>query len=315
MDPPSEDLPLVSVVVPTYDRPAKLVTAVRSVAAQTYPNIELVVVDDASPSPAREVLEGGSFGGLRWRCIRHDRNQGANTARNTGIREASGDIVAFLDDDDSWLPEYVDAQVAQFREGEDVGVALVGQRYTYGGKTTTVRIPTVGGDATRGLLEGEVSGTFSTMAVRRWVLERAGLPDEELPAWQDLDWQFRLSRHCSFAVDPRPLVVKGAGEYEQIENAFEEKRDVSYPRLIEKHRDLAAEYDREREFVESLSIMLASSGLTNGHSADARRFAFKALRLNPLLFRAWVLLLLALVPSWLYQAIIATRRRVIQLRN
>lgn len=311
-----DDPPLVSVILPTYDRPDRLVTAARSVADQTYPNVELVVVDDASPTPARETLVDEPLGDLDWRCFRHDENRGANAARNTGIRESEGEVVAFLDDDDAWLPEKIEAQVALFEAGgEDVGVALVGQKYTYEGEVTTIRRPTVEGDATRGLLSGETAGTFPTIAVRRSVIDRAGLPDERFPAWQDREWLVRLSRHCEFAADRRPLVVGGSGEYDQIGDAYEEKRDVSYPLFIEKHRELAAEYGIEDAFVASLTVNLASAAIQNGYAADARRLSMEALRIDPLRTPAWMFLALSLVPRGLYRSVVRLKREAVRFRS
>jgi hypothetical protein len=106
--------PLVSVVVPTYDWPEKLRAAVESVAAQTYPNIELVVVDDCSPTLARSVLASAAPESLSYTCIRHDENRRANAARNTGIRATDGDIVSFLDDDDRWDPAKTTVEVEAF---------------------------------------------------------------------------------------------------------------------------------------------------------------------------------------------------------
>lgn len=96
--------PLVSVIIPVFNRPKSLTSALRSVFAQTFPDWELVVVDDASSDESAEVaLRIGHPG--RIRVIRHDRNQGPSAARNTGVLAARGRYVSFLDSDDSWHPE------------------------------------------------------------------------------------------------------------------------------------------------------------------------------------------------------------------
>nr|WP_284063771.1 glycosyltransferase [Halobaculum sp. SYNS20] len=86
-DPP----PRVAVVVPTYGRPEFLVEAVESVADQTYPNLELVVVDDHSPEPVDPTLGDASLSGVDWRCIRHEENRGGERRtpdRDRGRRRA-----------------------------------------------------------------------------------------------------------------------------------------------------------------------------------------------------------------------------------
>lgn len=94
------DEPLVSVVLPTYDRPAFLRSAVESVAAQTYTNVELIVVDDDSPTPAAEAIDEDLLGSsITLRVLRGEGNRGVNAARNEGIRAAGGEYIAFLDDD------------------------------------------------------------------------------------------------------------------------------------------------------------------------------------------------------------------------
>ena len=308
--------PLVSVVLPTYDRPEMLVEAIGSVAAQRYPNVELIVVDDASPTPARDVLAERSWDGLRWRCLRHDSNRGANAARNTGIRNSNGEFVAFIDDDDRWDPAKLDAQVSLFEEGgDDVGVVLVGQVFTDGEEVTTVRVPEIEGDATRALLTGKVAGTFSAIAVRRSAIDAAGLPDERFPSWQDREWLIRLSRHCEFATDARLLVTRRSGDHAQISDGFELKRDVSYPLLLEKHQGLAAEHDRERRFVASVTASVASAGLRSDNRAEARKHALKALRVNPRLRSAYVSLLLSLATPRVYESLVRLKRSVVRARR
>lgn len=312
----SDERPLVSVVLPTYARPEALVEAVESITSQTYPNIELLVVDDASPTPAREVLEERSIDDIQWRCLRHDSNRGANAARNTGIRESNGEFVAFIDDDDRWHPEKIDVQVSMFRDGGDeVGVALVAQKVTYEGQETIVRVPEVGGDATPKLLEGKTGGTFSAIAVRRSVVDAAGLPDERFPSWQDREWLVRLSRHCEFAVDSRPLVLKRNGDHRQIGDGFEAKQNVSYPLFLEKHCELAAEYDLEQEFISSLTHILAVQGLQNHCHEEARRLALKTIRIDPGFSPAWLSLVLSLTTPRLYRSMARIRQSVVRFKR
>ena len=285
--------PLVSVVIPTYDRPGMLVEAVESVAAQRYPDIELIVVDDGSPTAAATVLEDQAPSDLAWRSIRHEDNRGANAARNSGIRDARGDVIAFLDDDDRWLPETVAAQVAALDEAE-AGAVLVGQRMRSERGEETIRLPSVDGNATAALITGEPAGTFSTLAVRRAVVDRAGLPDERFPALQDREWMVRLSQHCEFASIREPLVERRFGDYDQINDDYQSKRDTTVPLFVEKHASLAADYGRERQFKAWLATSVAGSGLVNGYYDDARRFAARAIRTDPRQQLAYVYLLLAM---------------------
>jgi glycosyltransferase involved in cell wall biosynthesis len=118
--------PLVSVVMPTHGMGAFIAAALGSVAAQTYTNWEVLVVDDRGPEDGTlGIVQGFAerWGGARVRLIRHVTNQGVSAARNTGITEARGEFVAFLDPDDLWLPVHLARLLALFHRGKDLDVA------------------------------------------------------------------------------------------------------------------------------------------------------------------------------------------------
>jgi len=296
--------PLVSVVLPTYERPDKLRRAVRSVADQMYEPLELVVVDDASPTPATESLSGMDLDGLETEYIRHEHNRGANEARNTGIGASEGEYVAFLDDDDEWLPTKLEQQVEAFeRAGPDVGVVYTGIEYEHGGYTRT-EINEHRGDVTTDILDGQSFGTFSTLMVRRQTVDEAGLPDTAFPSWQDREWLLRLSTYCKFEPVTEPLTIRWVDDSgDRITDNFEEKRDVSYPRFLGKHRGLAASYGEvyERKLIASLSKILGKRALNCGYYADARKFLLRSLYYYPRSFETLVYALAALGGRYSYK--------------
>ena len=106
--------PLVSVIIPTYNRADLILRAVRSVQAQTYPNWEVIVVDDASADNTPAVLS--AVHDPRVRVLRHEKNQGPPATRNTGIAAARGEYLAFLDSDDEWLPQKLKTQIAAMQQ-------------------------------------------------------------------------------------------------------------------------------------------------------------------------------------------------------
>ena len=308
----SASKPLVSVVVPTYDRPERLRRAVESVREQTYEDIELIVVDDCSPTPAEQVLSNFDIEGLGVRHIRHAENRGANAARNNGIEAASGEFVAFLDDDDEWDPTKLERQVTAFTEaGPDVGVVYTGMRIVLEDRTRTT-INTTSGDVTRDVLVGESFATFSAVMVRAAVIGEAGLPDERFPSWQDREWYLRLSQVCRFAALPEPLTIRHMAHEERIAESFEAKRDVSYPLFVSKHRSLAAEYGWmcERRFVASRSGALGKAALRNEYYADARKYLLRAIIHYPFLVPCWKHFLAALGGRYTYRSAQKARRAV-----
>ncbi|HOC97311.1 MAG TPA: glycosyltransferase family 2 protein, partial [Candidatus Pacearchaeota archaeon] len=103
----------VSVIIPTYNGSNTILRAVHSVLNHTYSNFELIVVDDCSKDNTFEVVK--SIEDERVKVLRHRNNKGGSAARNTGIKEAKGEYIAFLDDDDEWLSEKVEKQVKYLR--------------------------------------------------------------------------------------------------------------------------------------------------------------------------------------------------------
>lgn len=292
--------PLVTVVIPTYGRPEYLVDAVRSVVDQTYDPVELVVVDDHSPEPIAPVLDDVATDGLdRFRCVRHEENRGANAARRTGIEAGRGEYVAFLDDDDYWRPSLVERAVDAFeRDGPSPDVVVVSAEMVDGAGDRIGTTPiAASGRVTPDLLAGDVkAGTFSQTVVRRDLVERVGYPDERLPSWQDKEWHIRLSEHARYASIADLLVVRRVADHEQISDNYAEKRDVSYPLLVSKHRSLAASYGRdcERRFLATLNCTLGFSALRNGEWTSSLSHLVTAIRYNPRLSSAYLYLLLAL---------------------
>ena len=280
--------PLVSAVLITRDRPDRLRAAVDSLREQTYPNLELVVVDGSRDSV--ESLVRRHAGDVPVTYLRDD-GEGPGAARNAGIDAATGEYVAFLDDDDRWLPEKTERQVEAFAPG--VGTVYTGQFVVRDGRRVGGRTPSLSGWVTERLLRGEALCPTSTVMVRRALVDRAGGFDETLPVWEDREWYVRLSKYGTFRPVAAELVRRGFGDYEQLTDDFVAARDVAYPRFVEKHRGLAARYGPgcERALVASLSLKLAAIGVGAGQYREARRFALRSLRHDP--FRS---------PSWLYLA-------------
>ena len=123
------EVPLVSVVIPTYKRSERLPGAIRSVTAQTYLNLEILIVDDNDPQSEYRRQTKASLSGFlsdgRVRYIEHEINRGGAAARNTGISEARGEFVAFLDDDDTYEPEKIEKQYALYRRHEKEKTGLI----------------------------------------------------------------------------------------------------------------------------------------------------------------------------------------------
>lgn len=199
--------PRVTVVIPTRNRACLLPVAIRSALGQTMRDLEVIVVDDASDDGTAEAV--AAFSDPRLSYIRLESRRGGSAARNLGIGRARSEFVAFLDDDDEWLPEKLELQMECFhRGGPEVGVVYSGYAVVdlESGRVVARKVAERRGDLSRDLLVRNVVGGTSSVVVRRSCLERAGLFDERLPSFQDYDLWLRLSRECRFDFVERDLL-------------------------------------------------------------------------------------------------------------
>jgi glycosyltransferase involved in cell wall biosynthesis len=200
----------VSVVVPTRDRAALVGRAVRSILAQTWPHLEVVVVDDGSTDDSRARLQ--AIADPRLRVVAHARPAGPGAARNLGIQAVRGEWVAFLDSDDEWLPDRLEADQARLGapDGRDATVVYC-QATWRGSEPERGRIvPDLlhEGDVLDPLLDGWMLTTSQFSVRRRALLDTGGFA-ADIPAGQDRDLLLRLAAAgARFVAVPRALVIK-----------------------------------------------------------------------------------------------------------
>jgi glycosyltransferase involved in cell wall biosynthesis len=199
--------PLVSVVIPTYNRAGLLKRAVKSVLNQTYSNFELIIVDDCSTDDTETVAK--SFRDSRIRYIRHKKNQGAPAARNNGILASKAQYIAFQDSDDEWLPTKLEKQVNSFSFApHDLGVVYTSFWLIDQGKKTLIPAPDIKkteGKIYTELLKKNFVNT-PTALVRKECFEKVGM-FENIPRLQDWELWLRLSKHYHFKHLNEPLVI------------------------------------------------------------------------------------------------------------
>ncbi len=196
----------VSVIIPSYRRADRVRDSIESVLAQTFSDLEVIVVDDGSDDGTDKVVE--AVEDTRVRYVSHPTNRGGNAARNTGIRHARGDLIAFLDSDDVWEPDKLESQVEHLiRVGPEFGFCTtwILRVDPFGQEISRIE-PSPEGRSPFQLWEGNDLGGFSTVLVRKEALQRMGDLDESLASCQDWDCYLRLCRVTSWTVVPRPLV-------------------------------------------------------------------------------------------------------------
>jgi len=199
--------PLVSVIVTAYRQPHYLNQALESIEQQTWRNYETIVVDDGSgeDTVALYRLPG------RARLIVHPHRSGrAAVTRNSGVRAAKGEYVAFLDQDDIWLPEKIERQVGLLEARPHVALAYCHCTAVDAELRPVRRQPKVVCDApdvSRALIRRRFIKTPSVVCVRRCAIEEVGLFDETISGASDWDFWMRLARSHAFAAMPDRLVL------------------------------------------------------------------------------------------------------------
>lgn len=201
---PKTHLPLVSVIMPAYNARPYIAEAINSVLEQDYPHVELIVIDDGSRDGTAECAE--SFG-ERVKVIRQA-NAGVAAARNKGLAEARGELIAFLDADDVWLPGKLKAQVEYLHAHPETGVVYgVFSRWHAKPDGSFDPPPSPEVSDPQNLLIAEHSGWIYTKLlfdnivhiitamVRREVVEKLTGFDQSLPTGEDYDFWLRMSRH------------------------------------------------------------------------------------------------------------------------
>ncbi|GGE99182.1 glycosyl transferase [Aliidongia dinghuensis] len=200
--------PLVSVVIPSFNRRHCLPRAIASVVAQSHPALEIIVVDDGSTDGTAEWAAGFSCP-VPFRFHPLERNMGAAAARNRGIDLAEGTYVAFLDSDDVWHPEKIARQLAALEaSGPRYGAAYTGiASLTEAGQPCGVSRATEAGDIRLALMNHNVVGSTSCALVRRDLLKAVGGFVPTLKSCQDWELWVRLSAITRFACVPELLTT------------------------------------------------------------------------------------------------------------
>ena len=208
----------ISVIITCYNYGHYLSTALNSVFEQTYSDYEIIIVDDGSTDDTQLVVE--SFGVNTKIKYIYQANLGQPKAKNRGINESSGELIAFLDADDIWMPTKLEKQIALFEDAE-VGVVF----------SRRIWIDPDGNELPgneRILRRGKVLDhifidnfiCFSSSVVRRSLLEEAGCFDETLPMGIDYDLWIRLAARCTFDYVDEPLVKYRTGHANLSKNVL-----------------------------------------------------------------------------------------------
>jgi len=265
---PKEKKPLVSIIIPTYNRDWILKAAIDSVLAQDYKNFELIVIDDGSTDNTLELLKAYQ----QNLSVIQQKNAGVSAARNRGIVAAAGLYVAFLDSDDIWLPKKLSCQIQFFNANPDARICQTEEIWMRNGVRVNPKNrhkKPSGMIFERSLALCLVSP--SAVMLQRSLFDEVGLFDESLPACEDYDLWLRIS--CKYPVHliKTPLITKRGGHADQLSRApgLDKFRITSLIKIIESRMLSNDQYDAAVRALQKKIAVYANGCLQRGRKQEA----------------------------------------------
>lgn len=285
--------PRVTVIIPTRNRSAQVSAAICSVLAQTYPAAEVLVCDDGSTDGTRAVV--AAFG-APVRLIELPYTGLPGRVRSAGVRQAVGELVAFLDDDDEWEPGKLALQVAALEAAPDAGLVYTDARLRHEDGSLSPPVLLARHARSGPLMDRLIDECFihpSTVLVRRELLTAAGGFDEGIPIGEDYDLWLRLARLTNGVCVARPLVTVDRSAH----SSSQARQRLAYEMAMRGLQRAVAggaltwrQRLRARRSLARLGTRAGRHALSDGDTDAAVHHARGALRRYPLHREAWALL-------------------------
>ena len=264
-------MPKVSVIIPTHNRAEFLRSAITSVLKQTFQDFEIIIIDDASKDHTREVIT--HFNDTRIKVIHNQVSKGAAGSRNIGVMNTNCGYIAFLDDDDEWLPEKLKIQNRLLdNSSPEVGGICTG---CFTIEKMRGRVLPINNYENNDLSKGNFI-TTSSLLLRRRCFEQCGLFDEHMPTGSDYDMWIRISEKFSFKIIKDALV-----NYYIHENSLTlnyEKKIIGLEILFKKHDDFFKQHPKEYS---RWHLNLGVLYCYRGEVRKGRKAFSKSIRMNP----------------------------------
>jgi glycosyltransferase involved in cell wall biosynthesis len=265
------------VIIPAYNRAAEIGVAIASVLEQSFTDFELIVVDDLSTDGTVAAVE--AIADPRLRLVRRQYNGGPGAARNSGVLASRGEIIAFLDSDDLWLPEKLARQVA-FMSERGVPICCTGFRHLRPrGGGPEIRLPDPPHLTGDDMIDHADVTIGTTMAIERELFDLVGPFDENMRRLEDWDWQLRLGRIGGLDFVPAALAIHYAPDARDIADAT----DAAAGLILSKHGAALAAVDArlDRRLRAMAARHQASANWISGRYLGALGHALQSLSLQP----------------------------------
>lgn len=273
----------VSVIIPNYNYGRFLSEAINSVLAQTYSNVEIIVVDDGSTDNSLEILAEYEKKGIK---VIQQKNSGVGAARNAGTDKSSGELIAFLDADDVWFPQKLEKQIERLYSDNEFGLITCGvKEFNSLGNTIAIHADGKEGWCAEDILliKPVTSGPGSSSLVWRRVFDSAGGFDErkEMHPFEDWEFTYRVARIAKIAFLPEILVAyRNHGGNGHLNVARSERAMLlAFDKVFETADERTLKM--RRRCYGNLYRILAGSYLQAGNYGNFLKYTGKSLLLTP----------------------------------
>ena len=305
--------PTVSVIIPTYNRAHLMGRSIQSVLNQTYQDFELIIVDDGSTDNTDDIIKEFQKKDGRIKYIRHEKNKGGSAARNTGIKAARGEYVAFQDSDDEWLLEKLEKQMRIFKDvSAEVGIVYTDMWRICGGEKTYWHSPVI--KPKDGIVYNQALDRFMELGtgigiqsaiIRRKCFNIVGMFDEAFHRFIDLELFIRLSKYYHFYHINEPLV-----NYYNTENGISSNNGA----LIEAYELIFKKYSnnivKNRKSLAKYQYLVGNILCQNDKMTQGRAYLLKAVKLYPLNIKYLVAAFVSLFGESAYRKVVRLKRRM-----
>ena len=269
--------PLVSVIIPTYNRGWIIEEAIDSVLAQNFENFELILVDDGSTDDTQDILATYAE---KIIMLRQD-SLGVSAARNRGVQTASGQLIAFLDSDDLWLPQKLSKQVDFFSSHPQAVICQTEEIWVRNGKRVNPKNRHKKGS---GIIFERSLGLClvspSAVMMRRELFDEVGLFDERLIACEDYDLWLRIGcRYPVFLIET-PLIIKRGGHPDQLSKSpgLDRFRIDALKKLLDHEHLSDSQYEAAVAVLVDKCAIYAGGCLKRGRTEEASYYSDLAAR-------------------------------------
>jgi glycosyltransferase involved in cell wall biosynthesis len=261
-------LPMVSVILPTYNRAWIVKESILSVLAQTFQDYELIVVDDGSTDDTRIILDEFQD---RIMVI-HRENSGVSSARNHGVAAAKGKWIAFLDSDDLWMPGKLAVQMEFFLSNPDVRICQTDEIWIRNGCRINPKKyhKKPSGDIFLPSLSLCLVSPSAVMMEKEFFNQMGGF-DETLPSCEDYDFWLRIGCKYPISLIPNPLVIKRGGHPDQLSAApgLDRYRIRSLSKILKTEKLTPVQFQKTVEMLNAKIDIYANGCVKRGNLEEA----------------------------------------------